>query len=567
MKITIIAKVAVSVLVATVTLSCSGFLDEKLMTEPSDSEFLKEYKDFVSALNAAYSAMGKGDQQGTFGRGWIYMGEIGTDEVAATQKDLNNTERAQMEVYNTLTGANTVLQSIWQQAYMGINRANLVINSIEKMGDVPPSTYESIYGEARFLRGLFYFNMVRGFGGIPKKTEYSKPGDDLTIARSSVQEIYDLIIADFEAADRYCLETPVNLGQATKLSAQGMLSKVYLTIASYKRHNAVADENLKVGGLNSYDWVDDVEAYGKAHDYAAGVLEALGGGRNVIMEDFRHTFYPYENSKESLFEVQHAADMSNDQGGYLGAMYGPKGASEFGGGQNHLHIVYSGIMKNDAGQELMPRDNTRFNWTVCNFSYPSNLSAGWSEIIQAQDFNWTIGKFRCDANRSYPYYATPHNVPVLRSAEVCLIYAEAEAELNGVGTEAFRYLNVVRSRGGSGELTTLDELRNFSDNPSMLGYNPESDIEYFRLAILNERKWELLGEGHRWFDLVRMGIFLDVLKAVQLQNEAWAASSQNPIKNRAYPGSRKPSEFHIFRPIPTREMGLNSALVQNYGYK
>ena len=426
--------------------------------------------------------MAQGNNWGAYGRGLVETGEMGTDEMASTQKNLNNTNTAGWELYESLSGDNLIIEKIWEIAYTTINRANLVINSVERMEN-PSSSYLGIKGEAQFLRALMYFNLVRIYSGVPIKAKRSEASDNLNMPRNTIEEVYTQIISDLTDAYRYCPEAQIQLGRVIKNSASGLLSKVYLTMAS-------------------------------------------------------------------------------EQGGYIGSLYGPKGVAEHGGGQNHLLPVYSEVISK------VTRGTTRFNWTFCTYRLQNDTSLPYEEIALVNDWDYTLGKFRGDKMRNDPYNLGPHNVPVLRAAEVCLIYAEAEAELNGVNEEAFRYLNVVRRRG---EEIPLDESNyksgNIAENPTMAGYDPTTDLEWFRLAIMNERKWELIGEGHRWYDLVRMGMLEPVLIALQAINEENAALPNNQ-KNKTFPGVRKVSYYHILRPLPTREIELTRyTLKQNFGYR
>ncbi|GHV02530.1 membrane protein [Bacteroidia bacterium] len=554
-----------TILAAGITLcSCEvAFLDEKQFTDPGGNTFFTENKDYETAVYAIYSTMSNGSEWGVWGRGLVVAGEIGTDEMYAGS--INQVNILQLETYSAMSGDNQTVEHIWRVAYAAINRANLVINTIDGLAD-PTDFHRSIRGEAAFLRALAYFNLVKNFGGVQYKVLLSQPDDNFDIPRSKVEDIYDLMIDDLEYAVNSLPGSQQQLGRATSLSAMAILSKVYLFMASHKRHNVITGE-LKLGDINSYDWVDEIDAYTKAKDWAKTVLDLLGGEADVLMADFAHAFYPYENSKEALFEVQYSSNQTADQGSFLPSLYGPQGESRLGGGQNTLHPLYCELFEGDK----MTLGTPRFKRSICDYRLPPTYASGYSETYLTNSYSWTGGKFKLDPNHNYPYNKGPHNYPVIRSSEVCLIYSEALAELEGVSDAAFKYVNIVRARSRETSLSQANFVNylNNPDIPLMRGYvQPTSDIEWFRLVIMNERKWELLGEGHRWYDLVRMGLLVKSVQAIQQQNEDYMNSSNATDKNKAYPGTRRISNYHVLRPLPNREIELtHRALRQNYGYR
>jgi len=121
---------------------------------------------------------------------------------------------------------------------------------------------------------------------------------------------------------------------------------------------------------------------------------------------------------------------------------------------------------------------------------------------------------------------------VIRYADVLLMYAEALNELNGPTTDAFAAINQIRARARNGGATAAPK--------DLAGLTKEQ----FRDAVLQERSWELCFEGHRRWDLLRTGKYLDVIRKAGIQAE----------------------EKHLLYPIPQNEIDVNPALVQNPGY-
>lgn len=180
----------------------------------------------------------------------------------------------------------------------------------------------------------------------------------------------------------------------------------------------------------------------------------------------------------------------------------------------------------------------------------------------ATDKTYNLGKYAVEKSADYPPQEHPHNFVVLRLAEMYLIWAEADAELNGKPTDdSFRMLNYVRKRAANATVLpelTIDNL----DDPTVVkpiqGINPSNDLDKFRLALLQERKLEFLGEGLRKVDMVRSGWADKLLEDVNV-------SDFDKVK---YLYKRREFEpYNIFYPIPSREVSISSgSIIQNYGY-
>lgn len=575
--------------------SCEiDFLDTISLSNHAKSDYYTTLNQYERALAGCYSY----NQRRTTARNENYaigipvLGQAGTDETFIVRdKGVLWESHVQLDDYTSLSSDNLVCEQVWINHYSGINATNEIIDRIQSLdNDVIQNNprYREISGEAKFLQALWYFNLVRIFGGVPVVTSTVVSTEDMSVlGRDSIQKVYSRIFNLLEEAITVLPEKPANnqFGRATKYAAHALLSKVALHVAS-SMHLMNLSEDIKLNGINSYDWLlkagdnflskDETihHYYSLAKDQADTVLSYFAP--EYLMSKFTDVFYPNESSKEILFEIIMSSDFAQETGSYFGSLFGPAGTSAAGGGQRVIWPVNPILLDNftftfsgSGANTVYSSVDSRFLWTMATYTVNANgtiTPLSGSGIYRSCQ----IGKFRVDMPPTYNQFRTPVNNPVLRVSEICLIYAEAQAELdnlNGLGitAEALKYLNIVRKRAVVPEYTSesvkntvLLSEKTIQGNKEMKGYATTTDIEHFRRAILNERMLELTGEGHRWFDLVRMG----VLENVVIQTSQFA----NGITPDRCP-IRIVKPYHVFRPIPGREISLHKgALLQNFGY-
>lgn len=573
-----------------------GFLDNEAFSDLTREGYYEKLSDYEAALVGCYYYIsGRGTtKEGTYATGFPVLGEAGTDECyIATNKGANWIYASQLDQYTTLNSDNLICQEVWLNSYAGINATNEIISRINEMSEEilnATPRYRAIAAEARFLQALWYFNMVRIFGGVPILTTPSRSSSNYEVDRNSIKEVYAHIFTLLEYAKQFLPETVSQYGRAKKASAHALAAKAALHIASSMQLLAPKmTEQVKLAGINSYEWNYTDQSgreyskdetikyyYTVARDEARTVLDIFAP--NYLMPKFTDCFYPNESSDEILFEAVLSTGLANEMGGWFGSLFGPMGPSAKGGGQQVIFPVQPIVNDNytytmTATQPCVSVDD-RFAWAISTFQI---TQAGEVKAIAfGQRYKqFQIAKFRIDVPPSYNQDRTPVNNPILRVSDICLVYAEAQAELDnmegkGITTDALEFLNVVRRRAKVVEYTptSILEVLTYEDlkkqgNKEIKGYVATNPIEHFRRAILNERMLELLGEGHRWFDLVRMG----VLKEVTEQSIDYART--RPGANLSNPNIpvRHISEFHIFRPVPAREISLHKGtLTQNDGY-
>ncbi|WP_345229648.1 RagB/SusD family nutrient uptake outer membrane protein [Olivibacter ginsenosidimutans] len=462
--------------------SCKkGFLDLAPISDTNTVNFYRTAEDMRNAVNAAYATL---QSNGQYNAALYAIGEVASDntEILDAQSGI---DISQIDAFTTITN-NGMLSSMWNAHYKGILACNAVIDRIPAV-EMDETLKAQYVGECLFLRSLMYFNMVRTFGDIPLVTkEIVDVQEGYAYPRTPQADVYAQIIADLEQATATLPNSygSADIGRATAGAAKGLLAKVYLTLQNWQE------------AANQTKAVMDLGIYQLMPTYAS--VFAIANKNNV----------------ESLFEVQYK------KGGFgLGSpfnnAFAPRLSGQIvttigaGGGQNQptadmANTYEAGDQRRAASMADGYQDGGKFVAVryITKYLDPAPFDAG------DADNNW----------------------PVLRYADILLMRAEALNELgytpNG---EAFELLNSIRKRAGLVARSSTE-----------LG-----DQESFRTALEHERRVELAFENHRWFDLVRTGRAVEVLRAKGIA-----------IK-----------DHQLVFPIPQTQIDINpDVLKQNPGY-
>lgn len=425
------------------------------------------------------------------------------------------------------------LNSSWISAkynacYVAIARANNILDQIDA-AEIPQTAKDRTIGQARFLRALCYFELVRYFGGVPLYLNAVTNPDEAFLERSTVDETYDVIISDLQdAIGRLALPSFPQNGRVTKGSARMMLGDVYLT----RKQWALAETEFKAVVDMGYDLMPSY-----------GSIYALANKNNI----------------ESVFEIQF---QQGDLGLQNNIIYDFLPVSSNVSKLTGHNVPPGGIppttlgtiaFMNSPTRDLInayEMDDERLDASIAiaegdpsNGSYPGPMVI--DTVWSPRDYTWPAGK------RAFAYikkYMTPHdlqnnmstNFPVYRFAQTLLSLAEVLNE-QGRSAEALPYLNDVRDRADLDPVAELDQAA-------------------LRLIIEKERRLELAFENKRWLDLVRTDRVIDVMTAhgaylKTLPTHTW-------IPANAYTNIN--ANRFIF-PIPLREI-LIGKLEQNTGY-
>jgi starch-binding outer membrane protein, SusD/RagB family len=369
-----------------------NFTDLKPVSEITSANYFQTARQADAALTGAYDALQPDSYYGydmnTFGEATSDNSLAGGDDPGIFQIDGFTTNPT-----NNITNRN------WPQIYQAIGRTNDVVDNVNKM-DVAlffnkPQRKTEIIGEAKFLRALHYFNLVRIYGPVPLvlKQTTAVTADNVNVGNSTIDEIYTKgIIPDLEFAIAN-LPKDMDKGRATKGAAYGLLAKVYLT----RKDWAKAAENVqKVKDLNKY----------------------------IIISNYDNLFSS-KNTEESLFEVQY---IGGGEGNPLPDLYlpYPQATFEF----LKFHTPTPDIIAAYTPNDVRKKSSIIFQNQFYGANFPH------------------IYKFRNAAS-----FAAPTNFPVLRYADVVLMGAEALNEISYPSQPALEALNAIRQRAGLSPLT------------------------------------------------------------------------------------------------------------------
>lgn len=481
-----------------------GILDvEPTIPISTLDDYYQTEREAINAVNATYTPLSSIYN----GSAW-HIGDIMSDDT-----DLggggggDGEETAELDNFN-VTSFNPIINLMWAQCYFGILRANLVVNKVPQVPVMSASIRKRSIGEGKFLRGLYYYHLVRVFGDIPLYTNVINVEQAAEISRSPKQDVYNQIIQDLKAADTLlpARNSGDDLGRATSGAARSLLASVYLTLGDKTNAAAAAKSVIDNRAEFGYDlWMDYAD--------------------NFKLEN--------ENGKESIFEVQYRSG-----GGQF---------SDFGAGQK-MNCFFA-----PRFQDIV---QTRgYGWNVPTKDFADSYEKTGSEYSTITDKRrqrsmWIPG----DTYDTYTHpaqlvgspiglnikkYFVPIentlgdnggwtcalNVPVMRYSEVLLIYAEAAGVALGKS-----FVDQIRGRAGLDPLTSSITEAQYLD------------------AIYKERRHEFAFEMHRWYDLLRhpnSNYFIDVMRA----------AGKNNIQAK-----------HRFMPIPQTERDKNPNLSQNEGY-
>lgn len=386
--------------------------------------------------------------------------------------------------------------ALWRNHYASLLNINGALKALlaGKVEDASADVTDQLIGQAKFLRAYNYFMLVRMYGGVPLYLDTDDPLKEPK-ARATVAEVYAQIVDDFtDAADKLPVSWSDTPGKPTKSAANGLLAKAYLTMATAP--------------------LNETSNYQKAADAAKKVMDE---GTYSLVYDIREVFL--QKNKYGP-EMMWSFNSTYDDLATDAPIWGPGADPYWGWGDylvdTHWDSLYVQQPRKDA--YLMDSVNGVHYKDYDYNNYPS-VKKYLDPYISMED---------------YQNYTSPNNFPIIRYADVLLIFAEAENQINGGPNQAA--LDAINE--------VIDRANGYMTNPNYPLLTTTMSKEAFDKAVINERNLELCFEDDRYFDLLRKRMLLEV--------NPWASENFT-------------EDDYLF-PIPAEDLRLNPLLTQNPGY-
>ncbi len=485
---------------------CEEFLKEEPKALLSPNNFFNSDDEAKAYINGIYSTyMFNSSLYNVVGISKFY--EFGTDLINPNRY---GGEGKDFSKY-TITEGNNPTRGTWQNLYRVIQDCNIVLNRIEENENITAEGYKQTRGEALYLRALAYYHATNIWGNVPFYVEDLPIEEIMVLGRHDKGQIQQAMVADLQEAqgllpDKYSTNED---GRATKWVAATLEAKFHMVRGDWQNM-----KNKSIEIINN-SWHKLLDDYGSIfNDYP------LNEFNDEIIWQFNYAKDVAQQRRTDFFtpRIRDEPKKTSDRNALKGDL----------SARNEAFTGYGLAIPTPTVVNTFPEDDLRRPWNVTTTYLGYDLK--WPYIPKL----WNLDQLNS------PRSNHGDNTIVFRLADIYLMAAEAENELNGPAG-AYQYINKVRERA-------------FEPDKPLAGLSKEE----FRLAIRDERAWELMGEDHRRIDLIRWGILVETI-----QNTQYNPSFKEAVNNvRAH---------HVLFPIPIQEFDLNPALLEsdptNNGYR
>jgi hypothetical protein len=435
----------------------SGCKDSFLEIYPkatlSEGSFYKTDVEFILLANGCYVPMRDYEKN----QHWI-LAELISDN-ASFQNNIRTGEASRGVIDQfVLASDNTVYSGFWNLSYNGITRCNKLLSEIDRPATVwsKLSLKDRCKAEATFLRALYYFNLVRQFGGVPLVLEPTTSQAAVEIKRSKDTQVYDRIILDLrDAAASFAKAKDVEEnGRANEMSALALLGKVYLTIGNFVEAEKV-------------------------------LSTVMSSGKYALLPEYADLFNPAKKDyKETIFAIQYSENSPELANNFI-FTFAPHTSGGAVTGRANINIIGAGW--NQPTDDLINAFEVGDKRKAVSIGIWNGLD--WDNKVKPIPY---CAKYK--APISAPDNRCGDNLPIIRYSDVLLMYAESLVE-QGKVSQAIPSIQLVRNRAGLSSPITLN------------------DAASLRALIAKERQTEFCFENQRWYDLKRTGKAIEVMTA------------------------------------------------------
>lgn len=509
--------------------SCSdSFLDRPALSAVTSNNFYKTREDLQKATASLYSG-------GIWG-GWTSECYLPLGEVLGGNMILGyNGGAVELNTFS-VNGYNANLIMEWRTMYNLIGHANTIIHAIEELaaGDIAKEDINAALAEAKFMRAYAYFTLARLWGDVPIIEDSRDLFDNPLVYRNHTADVYQFVANDLTFARKNLPVTGERWGKGrvTTWSAQGLLSKVYLTWAG-----------LNQGGTRDQSLLDSAKLY------AGNVCENSGLS---LLPDYADVFkYQNNDNAESLFALQWPTNGGGWYSGNMLQLYSNALVINGGGGYFGIEVTYDMYLQYlDIANDSIEVDSLRRKAT---FMYKGDEYPELNTNLNGLKFTGNSGLKKHiignEKDLNLPLMTntgSPEHTILLRLADIYLVYVEAIMGNNASTSDgkALTYFNQIRTRAGLEPVSSITEA-----------------------ALFKERRVELAAEGEYWFDIVRLSYYKPT-KALELLNaEDSRVNIQIDDTGKVTPGDSygviTPATSNTFKlPLPSVEVTANPLLLE-----
>jgi len=480
--------------------SCSKELDQTPISSATTATFYASLNDFLQASNAVYSNLRSHPER------LLNLSETRSDNLYAVSEG-GVRDWDPINSFQRTLSSNPYIAEAWLTNFNGIYKANALLEQLQNNGAVigDAALRLRLEAEAKFLRAFFYFDLVRWFGKLPLVEHSLTANEASAIARSSVSDVYNLILSDLKFAADNLPETynAADRGRATKFAAKGILALVYMTRSG-------PTYSIEGPGLGLNEW-------GQALTL---LNEIIASNRYSFLPSYANIFsYTNENNAEVLFDVQYISGGLNLGASFLWLLVPEGYFNSFGlpnQGGIYIRPVSTNLLNSYETGDTRKTFSIQPGFTFAGVTENRSFFKKYVDVTK-------YGKSRTD---------WPINYIVLRYTDILMMKAECIL------------------KGAPGNQSDVNAIVNQVRQRASLG--PVSNVTLPQL--MEERRKEFAGEGLRWHDLVRSGLVETVMTA-------WIAAED--VQHQLQPFQKN----YIIYPVPQSELDVKQGLyTQNPGY-